>query len=65
MQPTTNSSTSDSVATTERNPSPEDNWEEIDLSSTEYARRRKELMQLINDLRSVGQVGNLDATPRY
>ncbi|KIJ57926.1 hypothetical protein HYDPIDRAFT_34673 [Hydnomerulius pinastri MD-312] len=35
-------------------PSPDENWEDLDLSSSEYARRRKELMQLINDLRSMG-----------
>ncbi|KAF8839213.1 hypothetical protein BDN67DRAFT_906024 [Paxillus ammoniavirescens] len=34
----------------------DDKWEEsdFDLSSTEYARRGKELMRLINDLRSMG-----------
>ena len=53
-QSTTNSSTS---LATERHSSPED-WQEVDLSSTEYARRRKELMQLISDLRSMGQVGS-------
>ncbi|KAF9220693.1 hypothetical protein BS17DRAFT_882330 [Gyrodon lividus] len=36
--------------------SPDEKWEDVDvdLSSTEYARRGKELMQLINDLRSMG-----------
>ncbi|KIK78305.1 hypothetical protein PAXRUDRAFT_334451 [Paxillus rubicundulus Ve08.2h10] len=33
---------------------PDDKWEDVDLSSTEYARRGKELMRLINNLRSMG-----------
>ncbi|KAF8833698.1 hypothetical protein BDN67DRAFT_985847 [Paxillus ammoniavirescens] len=32
----------------------DDTWDDVDLSSTEYARRGKELMRLINDLRSMG-----------
>jgi len=61
-QPTTASVTSVATgsesAATGRNSSPDDNWETLDLSSTEYARMRRELMQLINDLRSLGQVKN-------
>lgn len=50
-QLTANSSAS--VATARRS-SPEEIWEEVDLSLTEYARTRRELMQLISDLRSMG-----------
>ncbi|KAH0834801.1 P-loop containing nucleoside triphosphate hydrolase protein [Lanmaoa asiatica] len=48
-RPTTNSSTS---VATGRQSSPDDNWVTLDLSSTEYARTRRELMQLISDLRA-------------
>ena len=51
---TTTSATSS--LSTGRQSSPDDNWETLDLSSTEYARMRKEMMQVINDLRSLGQV---------
>ena len=59
--PTSTSATSvatgSSVETGSHSP-PDDNWETLGLSSTEYARTRKEMMQLINDLRSLGQVEN-------
>ncbi|KAF8434537.1 P-loop containing nucleoside triphosphate hydrolase protein [Boletus edulis BED1] len=51
-QSTTTSATS---SATETSSPPDDPWEPLDLSSSEYARRRREMMQLINDLRSLGQ----------
>jgi hypothetical protein len=33
---------------------PPDTWVEVDISSTDYARRRRELMEMMNDLRSMG-----------
>ncbi|KAG9311765.1 P-loop containing nucleoside triphosphate hydrolase protein [Chiua virens] len=47
------SSHSSSTSTGMQTP-PDDIWGDLDLSSTEYARKRRELMQLINDLRSLG-----------
>ncbi|KAF8839203.1 hypothetical protein BDN67DRAFT_906031 [Paxillus ammoniavirescens] len=41
-------------------PDPDDTWDDVDLSSTEYARRGKELMRLINDLRSMGAETMID-----
>ncbi|KAG6379656.1 P-loop containing nucleoside triphosphate hydrolase protein [Boletus reticuloceps] len=54
-QSTTTTTSAISSATGASSP-PDDNWETLDLSSSEYARRRREMMQLINDLRSLGQV---------
>ncbi|KAG1840219.1 P-loop containing nucleoside triphosphate hydrolase protein [Suillus tomentosus] len=34
--------------------SPPEPWEEVDISSTDYARRRRELMEMMADLRSMG-----------
>ncbi|KAG1851703.1 P-loop containing nucleoside triphosphate hydrolase protein [Suillus subluteus] len=34
--------------------SPPEPWEEVDISSSDYARRRKELMEMMVDLRSMG-----------
>ncbi|KAG1742200.1 P-loop containing nucleoside triphosphate hydrolase protein [Suillus lakei] len=34
--------------------SPPETWEEVDISSTDYARRRRELMEMMADLRSMG-----------
>ncbi|KAG2337542.1 hypothetical protein BDR05DRAFT_1063225 [Suillus weaverae] len=34
--------------------SPPETWEEVDISSTDYARRRRELMEMMTDLRSMG-----------
>lgn len=33
---------------------PPDTWVEADISSTDYARRRRVLMEMMNDLRSMG-----------
>ncbi|KIK91551.1 hypothetical protein PAXRUDRAFT_830752 [Paxillus rubicundulus Ve08.2h10] len=41
-------------------PDPDETWDDVDLSSTEYARRGKELMRLINDLRSMGAETMID-----
>ena len=54
--------TSASVSFVETSPTPPDDTSEpIDISSTEYARMCREMMQLINDLRSLGQVENRGA----
>jgi hypothetical protein len=34
--------------------SPPETWEEVDISSSDYARRRRELMEMMADLRSMG-----------
>ncbi|KAF8839209.1 hypothetical protein BDN67DRAFT_1012512 [Paxillus ammoniavirescens] len=41
-------------------PDTDDAWDNVDLASTEYARRGKELMRLINDLRSMGAETMID-----
>ncbi|KAI9568111.1 P-loop containing nucleoside triphosphate hydrolase protein [Boletus coccyginus] len=54
------SSVATGSAATGSNSSPDDNWETHDLSSSEYARMRREMMQLINDLRSLGAETMMD-----
>jgi hypothetical protein len=34
--------------------SPPEAWEEVGISSSDYARRRRELMEMMADLRSMG-----------
>ncbi|OJA11455.1 hypothetical protein AZE42_08343 [Rhizopogon vesiculosus] len=34
--------------------SPPDTWVDVDISTTDYARRRRELMEMMADLRSMG-----------
>ncbi|OJA21304.1 hypothetical protein AZE42_12672, partial [Rhizopogon vesiculosus] len=34
--------------------SPPDTWVDVDISATDYARRRRELMDMMADLRSMG-----------
>jgi len=34
--------------------SPPETWVEVDISTTDYARRRRELMEMMADLRSMG-----------
>ncbi|KIJ12486.1 hypothetical protein PAXINDRAFT_171167 [Paxillus involutus ATCC 200175] len=41
-------------------PDTDDTWDNFDLTSTEYARRGKELMRLINDLRAMGAETMID-----
>ncbi|KAG1852536.1 hypothetical protein F4604DRAFT_1933686 [Suillus subluteus] len=40
--------------------SPLETWEEVDISSTDYARRRSELIQMMADLRSMGADALID-----
>ncbi|KAG1850388.1 P-loop containing nucleoside triphosphate hydrolase protein [Suillus subalutaceus] len=40
--------------------SPLETWEEVDISSTDYARRRSELIQMMVDLRSMGADALID-----
>ncbi|KAG1775502.1 P-loop containing nucleoside triphosphate hydrolase protein [Suillus placidus] len=40
--------------------SPPEIWEEVDISSTDYARRRSELIQMMVDLRSMGADALID-----
>ncbi|KAG2743383.1 hypothetical protein P692DRAFT_201171206 [Suillus brevipes Sb2] len=40
--------------------SPPEVWEEVDISSTDYARRRSELIQMMVDLRSMGADALID-----
>ncbi|KAG1876589.1 P-loop containing nucleoside triphosphate hydrolase protein [Suillus subalutaceus] len=43
-----------SISSLSGSASPPEPWEEVDISSSDYARRRRELMEMMVDLRSMG-----------
>ena len=48
------SSDGSSVSDLPSSVSPPETWVDVDISTTDYARRRRELMEMMTDLRSMG-----------